>query len=342
MNSEFQTFLESHADLIRTADFDSLYKAAFKKPFSNARTFTEGLTKLLVDAEIDPLEYLKDEIPDFFAPDFPYLPSSHLVIPKGITSIGMDAFNGWEQITSVDLNQVQTISPNAFYRTNISEINLPKTISSISISGVFDIRKLCKITLEAGASISDISFYSCSALKEVILLSPVRLSSSYNSSYNLTIVPGTILDFKRREWTQVKQITFKGTLQEWDDLVKNLLAFPKKGIPVTCSDGSTTLQMPEEVAQTQFWSITTTPDKTFPDCINPARRAPFWKNSDAGGLTKGRLYWSSVEEAQKFIDENNFPDAKVSKSVKHSQELVAYNKIPGTYILKRFENYWNS
>ena len=333
MNSEFQSFLESHADLLRAGDFDGLYKAVYEQPTALVHAYTSELTKLLVEAEIDPLDYFKKEIPDYYAPDFPYLPSPHLIIPKGITSIGTNAFGGWKHLTSVDLNQVETISPGAFFGTDISDLNLPKSMSSCqAISSAFNRYKLRKITLEAGASIPTIRLYDCPVLEEVILLSPIEVSSSDNSSYKLTIVPGTTFNFKRGEWAQIKQITFKGTLQEWDDLVKNLPTFPKKGIPVICSDGNTTLQTPEEVTQAQFWSITTTPYKTFPDCINPARRAPFWKNSDAGGLTKGRLYWDSAEEAQKFIDENNFSGAKVSKSVKQLQELTAYNKIPGTYI----------
>lgn len=104
MNSEFQSFLESHADLLGAEDFDGLYKAVYEQPSSLVHAYTEGLTKLLVEAEIDPLEYFKEEIPEYYASDFPYLPSPHLVIPKGITRIGANAFSGWKHLTSVDLN----------------------------------------------------------------------------------------------------------------------------------------------------------------------------------------------------------------------------------------------
>ena len=110
MNEAVQEFIESHIELIDKNDFTSLYiKATTIWTFPDNNN-TSILTETLLDASINPLDYM-DYIPlcMFWNSNI-----STIDIPETITFIENDAFFG-SQLTQVSIPaSCDSIGPNAF------------------------------------------------------------------------------------------------------------------------------------------------------------------------------------------------------------------------------------
>ena len=112
-------YIQDHADLIREGDFDSLYKDVGPKKF-----LIPEITKTLLDAEVDPLDYLHS-IPDRYA--FHLTGIKDLVIPPSIKAIGDCAFAECSSLTTAFLpNTILAIKNEAFsFSSKLNSINLP-------------------------------------------------------------------------------------------------------------------------------------------------------------------------------------------------------------------------
>jgi len=92
-----------------------------------------------------------------------WLPDMVVIIPERIqnlpvTSIGNDAFGGWDKIISVTIpNSVTRIGDSAFNFTNLTSITIPASVTSIG-QGAFSQTALSSVTFATGSNIADANF----------------------------------------------------------------------------------------------------------------------------------------------------------------------------------------
>lgn len=257
-----------------------------------------------------------------------------ILIPSSIKEIKNFAFQGCSNLTVVDLNRVEIIGTGAFQRTAISEITIPKTVTDIS-GYAFDLWSVSKINLESNSALTELDLSEYRNLKEIILLSPVQLRISKYFNGQLTIVPKTELLFKKSDWQNVQSIIFKGLLQEWRELERDLDIYPQQSIQVTCLDGTATLN---PAINKQIYTLSHNSN-----AITARRKSPFWGETAPMGDGTGRFYWTSMDDAKNFADKYNLAGAVIGKSPKPKKELTPYVKLPedNIYIMTRFADKWN-
>ena len=97
-------------------------------------------------------------------------PLSSIVLPKGITTIGDDAFSYNTSLTSIKIpNTVTTIGKRAFRGcTNLTSIEIPDSVTYIGEHCFYDCNKLQKIKLSKKIqTINPYLLYGCSSLTEI-------------------------------------------------------------------------------------------------------------------------------------------------------------------------------
>lgn len=144
---EIQIFIESHVQLIKEEDFESLYEKV--EPV----WMRKDLTETLLEAGINPLEYMNKVPSNFLAEskqvttfDIPnniksiglaaFIDCTQLTnvnIPDSVTTIGVSAFSGCSGIESMVIpDLVTTVDAYTFYNcTSLANLSLPKAITSI-------------------------------------------------------------------------------------------------------------------------------------------------------------------------------------------------------------------
>ena len=129
MNQEdIINFLRVNTGLLEEGNFDELY-SRYRQAFYSIGTCTP-LTELLIDAGIEPLDYL-NTIPDQYAPNCNLI--TKVVIPENIKSIGDYAFYGCTGLTSVTIgNGVTGIGGYAFsYCMGLTSVIIPNSVVEI-------------------------------------------------------------------------------------------------------------------------------------------------------------------------------------------------------------------
>lgn len=103
-------------------------------------------------------------------------PGGDIVIPKGVTSIGDDAFYDCDSITSVSIpKSVTSIGEGAFAWSSLKSIELSKGVTSIGNAAFAGCTNLSSITLPDGITdIEERAFAECSSLKSVVLSNGVK------------------------------------------------------------------------------------------------------------------------------------------------------------------------
>lgn len=130
-----------------------------------------------------------------------------VVLPDGITSIGENAFNGCESLTSVTFgknSQLSSIGPGAFnYCYSLESITIPDSVTSIGDGAFYGCAKLTSITIPDGVkSIGNYAFAGCSALESITIPDSV-LNIGYSAFEGCTVlksitIPGSVLSIGQR------------------------------------------------------------------------------------------------------------------------------------------------
>ena len=109
-------------------------------------------------------------------------------LPEGVTSIGNLAFRDCSDLASITLpNGVTSIGGGTFWGcSDLTSINLPEGLKSIGVSAFYNCSSLASITLPEGlTSIGVQAFYNCSALTSINLpegLKSIEVNAFYNCS----------------------------------------------------------------------------------------------------------------------------------------------------------------
>lgn len=101
-----------------------------------------------------------------------------VIIEGGVTSIGMDAFDGCSGLTSVSIPESITYVGNAAFSgcSGLTNVTLPESVTSIGWSAFYGCSGLTSMVIPGGVtSISNETFYDCSSLTSVTI--PVGVTS---------------------------------------------------------------------------------------------------------------------------------------------------------------------
>lgn len=157
-------FLKTCQGYLETGDFQSLYELADKD--LEIRSVTGCVTQLLLDAGINPLDYI-DYVPKdcFFGLDM-----HGFVLPGHITSIGHYSFAHTTNFKTINLKNINHIDENSFSSSDLETLTIPGSIDVIPPEAFRGCKNLEKVVLEEGVEyINDSAFIHCSTLRELYL-----------------------------------------------------------------------------------------------------------------------------------------------------------------------------
>lgn len=215
--NELSKFIKTHLDEINLNKFSKVYKDA-----KRVLGYDDigRLTDLFVDAEINPLLYVKN-IPEYYM----YRSSqTHIEIPENIVKIGYGAFYKCTELKSVTIgNSVTSIGVGAFHCCDgLKSITIPDSVTSIDQSAFQECRGLESVII--GNSVKDIgwsAFQSCTGLKSVTMGNGVKLIDGY-AFYNCP---------------NLTTINFNGTIAQWNSIEKNISWNNTRWFTIHCTDG---------------------------------------------------------------------------------------------------------
>ncbi|MBO7079521.1 MAG: leucine-rich repeat domain-containing protein [Bacilli bacterium] len=128
-------------------------------------------------------------------------------IPKGITSIGNGAFQGYSFLEKVDIpEEVTNIGNSAFTNcTSLKNIILPENVTNIGSQAFYNCSNLTSITIPNEVStIRGSTFANCTSLTSIIIPSNITNIES-QAFYNCKVL---------------KTINYKGTEEQWNSITK--------------------------------------------------------------------------------------------------------------------------
>ena len=134
VDDELKEFILKHSNLINENNFTQLYNEA-KKAFQTPNLLCPKLTEILLEAGINPLQYM-DRIPQYY---LAYSDISFINIPDHIKYISNSAFDGCHNLKKIEIPEsVVSIGDDAFMDCDsLTSIIIPSNVSSIG-SGVFN------------------------------------------------------------------------------------------------------------------------------------------------------------------------------------------------------------
>lgn len=237
---EIRDFLETHADLIEKGDFDELYKQF------PARVLRSSLTDCLINAGIDPLEYLT-VVPSYY----------HSDPPKKDSYQGLLDFSTYPRI--------QKIETRALQDSSISELVISAQMEAVDQWAFRYCSNLKKVSIEGNPTMSKITFTNSSIedLYAPNLTQALDLKSCPLKHITLgQIKEDSLIEMLQRVPT-LEHITFLGTLDQWNSISKDFC--PMKDLLVECSDGSVTQRA---LSIDYFEGKTTIPSLAFADRLD--------------------------------------------------------------------------
>lgn len=215
-------FLRGQTKLLEEGNFDELYTIYRRK----VNPVSTPLTELLVDAGIEPLDYLP-YIPDKYAPGGKLI--TEVVIPENIKGIGRSAFEDCTGLTSVTIpDSVTSIGSYAFSGcNNLTGITIPNSVTSIGSEAFSGCSKFKSVTIPDSVTIiSWGAFRNCTELTSVTIPNSVTYigSDAFNGCSSLTsvIIPDGITNIGRYAFGKLTNIKYEGTKEEWYKINKDV------------------------------------------------------------------------------------------------------------------------
>lgn len=193
-------FLKTCQGYLEKEDFHSLYELADED--LETRNLTSCVTQLLLDAGINPIDYI-DYIPIscFFGLDM-----HGFVLPDHIRSIDDFSFSYTTNLKTINLKNINYIGENSFTASNLETLTIPGSIDVIPPEAFRRCSNLKKVVLEEGVEyINDSAFTYCSTLKELYLPSTlvyIHEFAFYSDRYLSDIYYNGTKEAARKVWTE--------------------------------------------------------------------------------------------------------------------------------------------
>ena len=153
-------------------------------------------------------------------------------IPENVTNIGNSLFYGCSSLTSINIPEsVTSIGNMAFYGcSSLTSINIPEGVTSIGNSAFAYCSSLTSITIPNGVTnIGGNAFFNCHSLTSITIPHSVTSIGSYKQT------GGTLITQSGVFWCRNLDITYDGTMEEWNLLVNGKSIGIYKS--VICTDG---------------------------------------------------------------------------------------------------------
>lgn len=212
MIKHVKLFIEENSNLLDNGDFEELY-ARIDAPYRS------DLTKILLDADIDPLPQMK-RIPSRM---YEELDISRISTPSNIESIGPSAFHGCVHLKSAVFASGLVLIEDAAFNgcTRLKRIVLPDTLQVIERFAFYG----CPITspLVFPSSLTTIetaAFRDCSSIEKITLPACIKY-----------------IEMSAFLGTGLNEVIYQGTKEEFDNIDRGKLCFGENTISVTCTDG---------------------------------------------------------------------------------------------------------
>ena len=159
MNKKVREFINEYSQAIDDNAWDEVYY----KASTQLDSFTGALTDALLEAGIDPLNYL-DYVPEAYCFGSK---TTDIVLPEGIKTISIDAFAD-SKLEKIDFpSSLKTIDYDAFQSCNLTEIDLHR-VQELGSAVFLGCKKLQKAIIPASVdTIPDGTFQGCTSLSSV-------------------------------------------------------------------------------------------------------------------------------------------------------------------------------
>lgn len=193
-------FLKTCQGYLKKGDFQSLYKLADED--LETRSLTSCVTQLLLDADINPIDYI-DYIPIscFFGLDM-----HGFVLPNHVTGIDSFSFAYTTNLKTITLKNINYIGESSFNSSDLETSTIPGSIDVIPPEAFNSCKNLKKVVLEEGVEyINDSAFINCSTLKELYLPSTlvyIHEFAFYGDRYLSDIYYNGTKEAVRKVWTE--------------------------------------------------------------------------------------------------------------------------------------------
>ena len=216
-------FIKTYAVEINNNEFTDVYQAAYTLPLD----FDIGkFTDILLDAEINPLMYMKS-VPKYY---MIRSKRTSVSIPDGITSIGESAFYNCTNFTSFTIpNSVTSIQASAFaYCNGLTNIMIPESVTNIGESAFQGCTRLTNVEIPKSITrIERETFSNCTGLSNITIPNGVKSIDdfAFHACHNLTdvMLPNSLVEIGNDAFFvchKLVNIHFDGTKAQWRAIKK--------------------------------------------------------------------------------------------------------------------------